>query len=227
MALQGWIAIHRKIKSNPIWDDAKPFSRALAWVDLIMRATHQKRGDDVWFMGNTTHLERGELVSSLRILASEWGWSKNKVDRFLRQLVELKMIEKRDSKRDSKFLRIYIVNYSKYQPEKGYERDRKGTRKGQRRDTSNNVNNVNNENKENKEKRFQKPAIGEVKAYCEERKNGIDPQQFVNFYDSKGWRIGKDPMKDWRAAVRTWEQRRKAEQNPKGSGKYDHLITKA
>ena len=112
MALQGWIRIHRKIKTNPLWDDAKPFSRALAWIDLLMRAAYQKDGEDVWFIGKIIRLERGELVSSERILAKEWGWSRNKVRRFLDQLCELKMIEKKTTPE----LRIFIVNYSKYQP---------------------------------------------------------------------------------------------------------------
>ena len=55
-------------------------------------------------------------------------------------------------------------------------------------------------------KRFKPPAVGEVAAYCRERKNGIDPETFVEFYASKGWLIGKSPMKDWRASVRTWEK---------------------
>lgn len=58
-------------------------------------------------------------------------------------------------------------------------------------------------------KRFTPPTIDEVKAYCQERKNGIDPETFVDFYSSKGWKIGKDTMKDWKAAVRTWERRDK------------------
>lgn len=57
--------------------------------------------------------------------------------------------------------------------------------------------------------RFHKPSLEEIKAYCRERNNKVDPEQFFNFYESKGWIIGKSPMKDWRAAVRTWEQREK------------------
>lgn len=55
--------------------------------------------------------------------------------------------------------------------------------------------------------RMQKPSVEEVAAYCAERGNRIDAQQFVDFYASKGWRVGNAPMKDWRACVRTWEQR--------------------
>ena len=58
-------------------------------------------------------------------------------------------------------------------------------------------------------KRFTIPTPEEVQAYCDERKNGILGQQFCDFYSSKGWKIGKEPMKDWKAAVRTWEMRRK------------------
>lgn len=61
-------------------------------------------------------------------------------------------------------------------------------------------------------KRFVPPAVEEVAAYCRERCNGIDPQAFVDFYASKGWVVGKSPMKDWKAAVRTWEQKRGMEQ---------------
>ena len=56
-------------------------------------------------------------------------------------------------------------------------------------------------------KRFKKPTIEEIKAYCDERKNGINAEYFYDYYESKGWQIGKNPMKDWQAAVRTWERK--------------------
>jgi len=52
---------------------------------------------------------------------------------------------------------------------------------------------------------FQKPSLDEVKAYCQERKNKVDPAKFLAYYDSNGWKVGRNAMKDWRAAVRTWE----------------------
>lgn len=57
-----------------------------------------------------------------------------------------------------------------------------------------------------KTKRFTPPTIEEVKAYCKERKNNVDAQRFVDFYEAKGWMLGKNKMKDWKAAVRTWER---------------------
>ena len=57
-----------------------------------------------------------------------------------------------------------------------------------------------------KVKTFKKPTIEEVAAYCKERGNGVDTQQWYDFYTSNGWKVGKNPMKDWKAAVRTWER---------------------
>ncbi len=59
---------------------------------------------------------------------------------------------------------------------------------------------------------FRVPTVSEVQAYCDERKNGIDGQVFVDFYQARGWKLKTGPMRDWKAAVRTWEQRR-AEQD--------------
>lgn len=54
--------------------------------------------------------------------------------------------------------------------------------------------------------RFVAPSINEVKSYCLERKNNVDAERFVNFYASKGWMVGKNKMRDWKACVRTWER---------------------
>lgn len=60
-------------------------------------------------------------------------------------------------------------------------------------------------------KRFVKPTLEQIKEYCLTRKNNIDAQHFMDFYESKGWKVGNQPMKDWKACVRTWEQRNKQE----------------
>jgi hypothetical protein len=62
------------------------------------------------------------------------------------------------------------------------------------------------EDKKTNTKKFIKPTVEEVALYCNERKNKVNPDRFVNFYESNGWRVGKNPMRDWRSAVRTWEQ---------------------
>ena len=56
---------------------------------------------------------------------------------------------------------------------------------------------------------FCKPTLEQVKAYCDERHNNIDPQMFIDYYESVGWKVGKNKMKDWKATIRTWENKEK------------------
>ena len=70
--------------------------------------------------------------------------------------------------------------------------------------------------KKEKAKRFRAPTVEEVAAYCAERDNGIDAEAFVDFYKSKGWMVGRSPMKDWKAAVRTWERDRAGRESERG-----------
>jgi hypothetical protein len=55
-------------------------------------------------------------------------------------------------------------------------------------------------------KRFTKPTLEEVQAYCKERNNGVDARKWYNHYEAVGWKVGRNPMKDWKASVRTWER---------------------
>lgn len=61
------------------------------------------------------------------------------------------------------------------------------------------------------EKRFKKPTLEEIRAYCQERNNDVQAERFYDFYESKGWRVGNQAMKDWMAAVRTWENKNRVE----------------
>lgn len=77
-------------------------------------------------------------------------------------------------------------------------------------------------------RRFAPPSVSEVREYCMERGNTVNPDAFVNFYQSKGWKVGSQPMKDWKAAVRTWEQKRDGSRaspgrswKPQGQQSYD------
>lgn len=74
-----------------------------------------------------------------------------------------------------------------------------------------NINNIKEkDSKESKKKSFAPPSVEEVREYCNERGNNVDPDKFVDYYTCKGWVVGRSKMKDWKAAVRTWEQRERA-----------------
>lgn len=66
---------------------------------------------------------------------------------------------------------------------------------------------VTDNKKKASKKAFKPPTVEEVQAYCNERGNTVNAEGFVDFYTSNGWKVGKNPMRDWKAAVRTWEKR--------------------
>ena len=71
-----------------------------------------------------------------------------------------------------------------------------------------------------KKERFQKPTVHDIGQYCQERKNNINPEKFFDFYESKGWMVGKNKMKNWKSAIRTWE-------NNQIDGKRNFSVSKA
>lgn len=64
---------------------------------------------------------------------------------------------------------------------------------------------INNKEKGVKREK-QKPTLDEVKVYCQERNRGVDAEKFFNYYESNGWKVGKNTMKNWKAAIHTWEK---------------------
>lgn len=67
-----------------------------------------------------------------------------------------------------------------------------------------------------KTKRFTKPSIEDIQSYCSERNNNVDVQRFYDYYESNGWKVGKNSMKDWKAAIRTWERNTGGKNEKKG-----------
>ena len=74
-----------------------------------------------------------------------------------------------------------------------------------------------------KRKRFEKPTLSEIEQYCIERKNNVNAEQFFDYYESNGWKVGKNSMKDWKAAVRTWERSEYRKPNSKKNSKEDAI----
>ena len=196
---KGWIRLHRRLQDCEIWANNQPFDMRSAWVDLLMMANHKET--TMLFDYEQIVVERGQLITSVRQLSARWSWSKDRTLKYLRTLERLEMIH-RDS--NNKRTLITIDNYGIYQDDRDTDQDTdtdtgKDTGSPQTRMIKN-VKNVNNN------RAFQKPTVEEVRAYCQERNNTVDPETFVDYYESKNWMIGKNKMKDWKAAVRTWER---------------------
>ena len=106
---RGYIKLHRDIVNNWLWDD-KPFSRGQAWVDLLIMANY-KTAKEV-YRGQLVERKRGEVHCALSYLATRWGWSRGKVNRFMAMLKQDNMITINSTTHDTT---ITIENYGKWQ----------------------------------------------------------------------------------------------------------------
>lgn len=184
----------------------EPFDRRSAWVYLIENAAWKQRN---FVVGNSViRLERGQLTVSLRYLSEAWEWSTTKVRGYLKLLQNLAMIKL--AKNTGQNL-ITICNYDTYQydtlnkdTDKNSEKHDKNTDETQMKHKTKKVN---KEKKVNKVSNiFIKPTIKEIYNYFLTRdfNNQDEAEKMFDYYESKGWVVGKGKMKKWDAACRTW-----------------------
>lgn len=211
MSEQGWFKIYRSVFDNWLWTD-KPFSKGCAWIDLIGLANHAD--NDYMFRGKLIKGKRGEVNRSLHFLSNRWGWSMGKTKRFISVLETEQMVS---MKQNSNETVITIENYDKYQPpvtddkttseqQTEHKQNEDRTITEQSRNTNKNVKNVKNV-KNNNIKTFVPPTLEEVQEYILEKHYHFDSETFMAFYESNGWKVGRNPMKSWKAACVTWERR--------------------
>ena len=199
----------RSIQDCWIWNDEK-YDKAHAWIDLLLDANHTNV--KISIDGKPTVVKRGSFYTSKLNLASKWRWDRKTVINFLSTLESDGMITQEVSRHGTT---ITIVNYRQYQQSADTTTD---TITDTTTDTSTDTKTDINKNDKNDKKYIEKenikekdifspPSVSDVAAYYQERNNGVDPQRFCDFYQTKGWMVGKNRMKDWKAAVRTWERR--------------------
>lgn len=206
MGTEGYIKLHRKTLLNDMFLEL-PFDRWRAFEFLMLNARYKPT--DIILKGNIVHLNVGQTIFGEETLAKKWGWSRGKVRRFLIQLSELGMIQHYGTPYGTV---ITIENYTMYQCDGTADGTAITTADGTQNSTADSTADGTRIKKEKKEKKnnraFKPPLVDDVKRYCLERGNSVDAEAFVDFYESKGWMVGKNKMKDWKAAVRTWEKNR-------------------
>ncbi len=204
-----WIKLNRSITDHWLWTSGETFSRGQAFIDLLLMAAYADH--PIVSQGKRMNLKRGSVVTSIRYLSDRWRWSKDKTMNFLNDLEADGTIEKVS---DTKRTVLTIVNYEKYQGSATNERTQNG-RKTDADRTQNGQTKESKEGKRNISNIFVPPTVEEVKAYCEEKGYSVDPDQFVDHYESNGWMVGKSKMKNWKASVRTWQRNRNTDQSGK------------
>ena len=199
----GWIKLHRSLLKWEWYDDIP--SKVL-FLHLLLKANHES---SKW---HGQLVERGQLIVGRDELAKQTGLT---IQQLRTALDKLKSTSQITSKATNKFTVISICNYDKYQDQSTSQITSKATNE-QPTNNQQSTTNKNEKNLRTKEKihgvRFAPPTPQEVEEYCKERKNGISGQYFCDFYQARGWKLSSGAsLKDWRAAVRTWEQRQKSE----------------
>ena len=182
----------------------------MGWFYVItqeIRESFDGKEADVFAVINGFSQEgQGCFYGSLSLLSQFCGIrSKTTTQRILKNLVAKGAIVKTDELHNGVKFCTYKVNKNWY----GMSKIDMGSISIIDTNNKEDININNNSLSKRESSRFQKPSIDEIRQYCISRNNSVDPEQFFNFYESKGWIIGKSPMKDWRAAVRTWEKREK------------------
>lgn len=200
--MNGWIKLHRCLLHNPIV--MKDADHLAVWCYILLEATHQEYPK--LFNGKKIMLQPGQLITGRKVIAETLGVQESKVKRIL---IEFESDQQIDRQRGNKSSLISIKNWDKYQGD-DQQVDQQMTNKWPTDDQQVTTlqEHKNNKNSKNN-KRFVPPTVEEVAEYIRQQGYSVDPNNFVDFYESKGWKVGKETMKDWKASVRTWQRRQK------------------
>lgn len=191
----GYIKLHRKLLSCSIFGNAPMVQ---LWVWCLLRARHEP--GSVTIGRQTVELEPGQFIFGRHVASEELRTPGSTVWRMMKSLEELGMLK---IESNNKFSIVTVENWASYQS--GNEEVKsKRKRTAKEADTNKNEKNVKN---------IIPPTLQMIEEYCLAEKLPINPQKFMDYYDSNGWKVGKSKMKDWQATVRSWA-RREAESNP-------------
>ena len=203
----GWIHLHRKIRDNWIWDDPE---KLRAWIDILLMVNHEDR--QIPFDGHIITIHKGQRLTSLQKLSERWGWSRNRVDRFLRLLDEAGMVT---ANRTPNGTVLTVVNWAFYQDTRDTNGATDGATNGTADETTNGATDgaqtrMNKNDKEGEEvcgsaRSSSSPSLEEVRAYCRERRFiHVDAEKFWNYYESKNW-MESGQLIGWRQRLAYWE----------------------
>lgn len=178
--MSGWIKLHKTLKDWEWYDDHNA-TRLL--VHLLLSVNYE---DKTW-KGQT--IKAGSCVTSWENLAKEIGLTVKQTRTAMAKLEASKEVARYAT---NKWQAITLVKWDKLQ----VECTKEGKQMGKQRATTKEYKEIKNI--------FKRPSVQEIEAYCLEKKLNLNAQSFIDYYDSNGWKVGKNQMKDWKATVRRW-----------------------
>ncbi len=220
--MNGWVKLYRELLDKAIWALSTPEQKAIL-ITLILMANHEEK--DWEWMGKRCVCGPGQLITSLEKIAKEAGKgiSIQNVRTAIVRFEKLGFLTNESTKQSRL---ITICNWGDYQSDNCID-DQQSNKHLTNNQQTPNKHLTTNKNVRMKEyistsneveciraKRtaFVPPTLEEVSAYVSEKGYSIDMERFIDFYTSKGWMVGKNKMKDWKAAVRNWWKNEKNNQ---------------
>jgi len=201
--MSGWIKLHRKFLD---WEWFNKSEAVHLFLYMLIKANHK----DAKWQGND--VKRGQFISSLGNISNATGISIQQIRTILKKLEKTNEIEVKST---SQFTIVTICKYECYQDEN--ETTNKPLTNNQQ---TSNKQSTTNKNDKNERSIFKAPSLEELNAFCLENNLILNADDFLNYYNSNGWMVGKNKMKDWKATVRRWSK-------PKQEYIYDPLVEKA
>lgn len=199
---RGYIALHRKIQDHPFYKEDREFSKYEAWVDILQEVRHSEEPKEVIFGMKILKCFYAESLYSIKTWAKRWNWTESKVRRYFKLLENMKQIE---TKSEVITTRLKVLNYGVYDPKRSANESQVTSKRSTNDEQATTNKNVKNE-KNVKKKETIPPKLKDVEKYCLERKNNINPESFIDHYETNGWMRGKNKIKSWKACIRTWEK---------------------
>lgn len=218
MANEGFIKLYRKMLEWGWYDDGPTKD---VFIHLLLIASYEDKA----YRGIA--LERGQVVATVSEISKQTGLSRQQIRTAISKLISTSEVT---TSKEGKYTVFTVKNYSDYQVanqnsnqqatnEQPLSNHFSNTKKVRSKEYTP-YNPPQGDEGVSVPKRFVPPTPEEVNTYCRERNNGIDGSEFCDFYQSKGWLVGKSKMEDWKAAVRTWEKNRKTVTPPKPERKW-------
>jgi hypothetical protein len=213
----GFIKLSRGFFDHSLWTEKRKHSRAEAFIDLIQNANYAPK--KVMISGAMIQLGRGEQVASLRFLSTRWGWSTSKVSKFLDLLESDEMITRKTKHKQTT---LTLCNYETYNSAPN------GNQTAIKQQSNSDQTKQKKDKNEKKERViFVKPTADQILEFGKT----LDPafteaHKFIDYYESNGWKVGRNPMRDWKCTVRNWHRKRhgESENTPKEGTRRDGMM---